>query len=141
MQVVALIDEEGGKFGVSFPDYPGCTTVAGSLDEAVNKAATVLAFHLEGLAEDGPLPMPRTLAELARDRRFRADVKGALAVLVPYTPPTRAVRLNVTLDEGLLELVDHAARDAGETRSGWLANAARRRLCEDYPAAGERKRA
>ena len=72
---------------------------------------------------------------------FRADVKGALAVLVPYTPPTRAVRLNVTLDEGLLELVDHAARDAGETRSGWLANAARRRLCEDYPAAGERKRA
>ena len=35
MQVVALIDEEDGRFGVAFPDFPGCTTVATSLDEAV----------------------------------------------------------------------------------------------------------
>jgi predicted RNase H-like HicB family nuclease len=128
MQVVALIDEDRGQFGVSFPDFPGCTTIGDSLDEAVAKAAEVLAFHVEGLAEDGPLPTPRTLAVLRKDAAFRRDAKDALLALVPYEPPAKAVRLNISLDESLLARVDRAAAAAGETRSGFLAEAARRRL-------------
>ena len=130
MQVVALIDEENGRFGVAFPDFPGCTTTAADLDAAVAKAAEVLAFHVEGLAEDGAVPVPRTLERLRKDRQFRADARNALVALVPYTPPARAVRLNITLDESLLQRVDRAAASAGETRSGFLAEAARRRLAE-----------
>ena len=107
-----------------FPGFPGCTTTADTLDAAVAKAAEVLAFHVEGLAEGGPLPVPRTLEELRKDRQFRA----ALVALVPYAPPARAVRLNITLDESLLTRVDRAAASAGETRSGFLVEAARRRL-------------
>lgn len=128
MQVVAMIHEENGFFGVSFPDFPGCTTVAGDVDAAVAKASEVLAFHVEGLAEDGPLPATRSLVELRRDPDFRNDSKGAVLVLVPYVPPSRAVRLNITLDESILARVDRAAEAAGETRSGYLAEAARRRL-------------
>jgi predicted RNase H-like HicB family nuclease len=128
MQVVALIDEENGRFGVAFPDFPGCTTTADTPDAAVAKAAEVLAFHVEGLAQDGPLPVPRTLEELRKVRQFRADARNALVALVPYAPPARAVRLNITLDESLLTRVDRAAANAGETRSGFLAEAARRRL-------------
>lgn len=138
---IALLDEEAGKVGVTFPDFPGCTTVGQSLSEAVEKAAAVLAFHIEGVAEDGAVPPPRSLAELTRDRRFRADSKGALAVLIPYMSPSRAVRTNVTIEESLLDLIDRAAAAAGETRSGWLALAARRRLIEHHPASPERKRA
>ena len=130
MQVVALVDEENGRFGVAFPDFPGCTTVADSLDRAIAKAAEVLAFHVEGLAEDGPLPVPRTLGELRKDRAFRADAKHAMVALVPYAPPARAVRLNITLDESLLTRIDRAAANVGETRSGYLAGAAKRRLAE-----------
>lgn len=130
MQVVALIDEERGRFGVAFPDFPGCTTTAADLDTAVAKAAEVLAFHVEGLAEDGAVPAPRTLEQLRKDRQFRADARNALVALVPYTPPARAVRLNITLDESLLQRVDRAAASVGETRSGFLAEAARRRLAE-----------
>lgn len=138
---VALLDEEAGRVGVTFPDFPGCTTVAKSLPEAVEKAAAVLAFHIEGVAEDGAVPPPRSLADLARHPQFRADAKGAFAVLIPYTRPSRAVRTNVTIEESLLDLIDRAAAAAGETRSGWLALAARRRLMEDHPAPNERKRA
>ena len=130
MQVVALIDEEDGRFGVAFPDFPGCTTVARSLDEAVAKAAEVLAFHAEGLAEDGPLPLPRTLAELRKDRQFRTDSKDAMVALIPYAPPSRATRINITLEESLLSRIDTAASALGETRSGFLATAARKRLSE-----------
>ena len=130
MQVVALIDEEDGRFGVAFPDFPGCTTVATSLDEAVIKAAQALAFHVEGMAEDGPLPAPRTLAELRKDAEFRRDLKGAMVALVPYEPPSRATRVNITLDESLLTRIDSAAASLGESRSGFLATAARKRLAE-----------
>jgi predicted RNase H-like HicB family nuclease len=130
MQVVALIDEDEGQFGVSFPDFPGCTTIGTSLDDAVTRAAEVLAFHVEGLAEDGPLPVPRTLAVLRKDKSFRRDAKDALVALVPYAPPTRAVRVNITLDESLLERVDRTAESLGETRSGFLAAAARKRLAD-----------
>jgi predicted RNase H-like HicB family nuclease len=130
MQVVALIDEDEGQFGVGFPDFPGCTTIGTSLDDAVTRAAEVLAFHVEGLAEDGPLPVPRTLAALRKDKNFRRDAKDALVALVPYAPPTRAVRVNITLDESLLERVDRTAESLGETRSGFLAAAARKRLAD-----------
>jgi predicted RNase H-like HicB family nuclease len=128
MNVVALVHHENGAYGVSFPDFPGCTTVAADLDGAVAKAAEVLAFHVEGLAEDGPLPQVRGMSELERDPTFREDAEGALLVLVPYSPPTRAVRINITVDESLLARIDRAAEAEGETRSAYLANAAIARL-------------
>ncbi|HML13344.1 MAG TPA: type II toxin-antitoxin system HicB family antitoxin [Xanthobacteraceae bacterium] len=131
MQVVALIHEENGVFGASFPDFLGCTTVADSLDAIIPKAAEALAFHVEGLIEDGPLPPVRTLAQLRKDPVFREDSAGAMIALVPYAPPARAARINITLDESLLERVDRAAEAAGETRSGFLAAAARQRLASE----------
>jgi predicted RNase H-like HicB family nuclease len=130
MQVVALIDEEDGRYGVAFPDFPGCTTVATSLDAAVTKAAQALALHVEGMAEDGPLPAPRTLTELRKDAEFRRDLKSAMVALVPYEPPSRATRVNITLEESLLSRIDSAAASLGESRSGFLATAARKRLAE-----------
>ena len=128
MQIVALIHEENGVFGASFPDFLGCTTVADSLDAIIPKAAEALAFHVEGLIEDAPLPPVRSLAQLRKDPVFREDSAGALIALVPYAPPARAARINITLDESLLDRVDRAAEAAGETRSGYLAAAARQRL-------------
>jgi predicted RNase H-like HicB family nuclease len=128
MHVVALIHEENGVFGASFPDFLGCTTVADSLDAIIPKAAEALAFHVEGMIEDGPLPPVRTLAQLRKDPIFREDSAGAMIALVPYAPPARAARINITLDESLLARVDRAAEAAGETRSGYLAAAARQRL-------------
>jgi DNA end-binding protein Ku len=128
MHVVALIHHEGDAFGVSFPDFPGCTTVATDLESAVAKAAEVLAFHAEGLAEDGPLPRPRGLSELNSDHDFLQDNKDALLVLVPYEPPSRAVRINMTVEESLLARIDRAAEAIGETRSRYFATSARLRM-------------
>lgn len=128
MHVVAMIHHEGNAYGVSFPDFPGCTTVAGDLDSAVAKAGEALAFHAEGLAEDGPLPRPRSLSELQNDAEFLKDSQGAMLVLVPYEPPTRAVRINMTVEESLLARIDRAAEAVGETRSRYFATAARLRM-------------
>src|ERR1700730_10263823 len=108
MQVVPLIHEETGVFGASFPDFLGCTTIADSLDAIIPKAAEALAFHVEGMVEDGPLPPVRTLAQLRKDPVFREDSAGAMIALVPYAPPARAARVNITLAQSFIFPVDIA---------------------------------
>ena len=51
-----------------------------------------------------------------------------MVAAVDIDVPGKVLRLNITLDEALLARIDRAAADAGESRSGWLATAARQRL-------------
>ena len=125
----------GGKsgYGISFPDFPGCISSARSIEAVVGKGAEALRFHVEGMIEDGEVVPPPSSVELLRaNPEFAEDFTGAVVVLVPMLPPrARAVRLNVSLDEGLLSAIDSAAEKAGVTRSGFLAEAARRMLIDD----------
>jgi predicted RNase H-like HicB family nuclease len=58
--VVMLIHHEGASYGASFPDYPGCTTVANDASTLWKKGVEALEFHLECMKEDGdPIPRPR----------------------------------------------------------------------------------
>jgi predicted RNase H-like HicB family nuclease len=127
--VYALIHEEGGVFGISFPDFPGAISTGRSEEEAIRKGTEALAFNVAGMVEDGDaLPMLRSLAELKRDRSFRAAARDAALALVPFDLPGRAVRLNISMDENLLTAVDRAAQASGQSRSAFLADAARQRI-------------
>jgi predicted RNase H-like HicB family nuclease len=129
MQVVALIDEDSGVYRASFPDFPGCVTRANDPDEVLTKAAEVLALHINGMIAEGhDLPHVRPLSRLVDDRTFLQSSAGAMVALVPYAPANRPVNLNITIDEALLARVDQAAHAAGESRSMFLAEAARQRL-------------
>jgi HicB-like antitoxin of HicAB toxin-antitoxin system len=86
------------------------------------------------IAEGRELPQVRSLSRLAEDPVFLADSTGLMIALVPYTPGTREVRLKITLDESLVARIDRAAETVGETRSGYLADAARQRLAGDARA-------
>jgi predicted RNase H-like HicB family nuclease len=63
MHYIAFIhtDDQPG-FGISFPDFPGCISQGDTLDEALQLGQEALAFHVEGLEEDGSiLPTPAAL--------------------------------------------------------------------------------
>jgi len=125
----ALIHSQDGVFGISFPDFPGCISGGGSAEEALRKGAQALTFHVAGMIEDGDaVPEPRKLEELQSDPDFQEDADGAVLALVTYELPGRAVRLNISMEESLVDSVDRAARAAGLTRSSFLAEAARARL-------------
>jgi predicted RNase H-like HicB family nuclease len=129
MHLIALIDGQDGNYGVWFPDLPGCVAVGDTLDAALASAAEAVTFHLEGMAEEGAsVPALRSLDQLRTTPEFDDDFAGALLVAtVPFNPPGRAVRINISLDEHLLEAVDRAAKANGSTRSGFLAEAVRAR--------------
>lgn len=125
-QYVALLRKDpDSDYGVEFPDFPGCFTAGRTLDEVKDMAQEALQGHVQLLLEEGGcLPTPAGLAAILQDRRRRDTV----AFLVEVRAPRRAVRVNITLDEMLLEAIDQQSRAAGKTRSAFLADAARQAL-------------
>ena len=115
--------DRDSDYGVSFPDFPGCVTAAATLDEARALAPEALAFHIEGMVEDGAaLPTPSSLDAVMDDPDFRDGV----AFLVYAIMPSGAMRLDVTLPGELVREIDRVADD----RSRFLADAARAKLRE-----------
>jgi len=127
-EYIALIHKDTeSDFGVSFPDLPGCVTAGVDLDDARRMAEEALALHLEGMEDDGePIPEPSSLEVVMADRENR----DAVAVLVeaPRQKAARTVRVNVTMPEDELEIIDRFAAEHGYTRSGFLLRAARREM-------------
>jgi predicted RNase H-like HicB family nuclease len=123
-QFIGLIHKEpDSDYGVSFPDFPGVVTAGATLDEARALAEEALAFHLEGLAEDGDaIPEPSSLEAVMAD----PDNRGGVAILVAVkADPCRSVRVNITLPQELLAQIDRYAQQHGLTRSRFLAQAAK----------------
>lgn len=117
----AIIERGEDGFGVIFPDLPGCTSFGVSVQEAARNAEEALDGHLNVTAEFGDaIPDPSDLDAIAHD----PDIDEVARLLVRVERPGRAVRLNITLDEGLLARIDRVAKN----RSGFLAEAARRAL-------------
>jgi predicted RNase H-like HicB family nuclease len=126
---IGLIHKDADSdFGVSFPDLPGLVTAGTTLDEARDMADEALALHLEGILEDGAsVPEPSSLEEIMADPENRSGV--AILVSVKDDQP-KIVRVNVTLPGDVLEQIDKYAETHGYTRSGLLAQAAKKLIAE-----------
>jgi len=126
---IALLDGKRGAYGVAFPDLPGCTAMGRTMDEVLRNAAEAVA-EWAGLGH-GPLPpRARSLEMLLKDSEVKdALSEGASLVVVPLIrDANRPAKANISLDAGLLEAIDDAARAHGLTRSAFLATAAREKI-------------
>ena len=96
----------------------------------MHNATEALALHAEGLIEDGEaLPHPRTTDEIEADNTLAEWREGATFAYVPLILDKGSPRrVNVSLDYGLLQAIDAAARARGMTRSAFLSSAARKEI-------------
>lgn len=67
-------------YGVSFPDVPGVTAVADTLDDALREASVALGFAFEDWHGDRPLP--RTLDQLRGDPGFIDESRDAVVAAI-----------------------------------------------------------
>ena len=116
---------ETTAFGVVVPELPGCVSAGDTLDKAVDNAREAIELWCQTVIEDGgDVPMAKTLAEHQSDPDFAGWIWAVVEVPVErYFGP--AEKLNITLPRLLLVKIDEYARAHGETRSGFLAEAAR----------------
>ncbi|MGE3145835.1 MAG: type II toxin-antitoxin system HicB family antitoxin [Pseudorhodoplanes sp.] len=87
---IALIHKDGEScYGVSFPDLPGVFTAGDTIDEAIQKAVTVIAFAAEDWSDlkGEVFPQPRTIDELRLDRAFQEAAYDAVVAAVPFRSP------------------------------------------------------
>jgi predicted RNase H-like HicB family nuclease len=122
-EYIALIHKDADSdFGVSFPDLPGCITAGSTLEEAREMAAEALAFHIEGMEEDGDeVPAPSSLDQVMADPKNRDGV-----VMVVPAPDSRSERINVMVPVRTLKRIDNYVKTEGYSRSGFLVAAAER---------------
>lgn len=82
---IALIHKQPDSgYGISFPDVPGVTTVADTLDDAMREAGIVLGFAFKDRA--GERPVPRSLDALRQDPDFVAQSADAVVAAIAPTP-------------------------------------------------------
>ena len=120
--------DETTAFGVIVPDLPGCYSAGDTLDAAVENSKEAIALWIETVLDDnGAVPAPGTLREHSKNPEFSGwtwavvEVDGALL-------DDKSERVNISMPKRILARIDRYASAHGETRSGFLVNAALERI-------------
>ncbi|NNM85884.1 MAG: type II toxin-antitoxin system HicB family antitoxin [Phycisphaerales bacterium] len=120
---VVIHKDRNSDYGVIVPDLPGCFTFGRTIDEALAMAKEAIELHIQGLVEEAlTLPPPGKVERYRRDPQFESGT-WAMVHIDARRLRRRAKRINITMQERLLDKVDRAAGEQGETRSGFLEKA------------------
>ncbi len=122
----AILEKEPrSTYGLIFPDFPGLVSAGHTPEEALVNAHEALAGHVALLIQQGEsLPEATPVDSMPQD----PEIETFAVTLVAVTIPGRAKRVNVTLDEALLEEIDKVT----DNRSRFLADAARAELARRH---------
>jgi predicted RNase H-like HicB family nuclease len=64
MRYAIVIEKAKNNYSAYVPDLPGCIATGITLQEVNQQIKEAIAFHLEGLREEGlSIPVPTTLCE------------------------------------------------------------------------------
>lgn len=63
MKYAVVIEKAQGNFSAYVPDLPGCVATGASAAEVEQEIREAIAFHIEGLREDG-LPVPAATSQV-----------------------------------------------------------------------------
>ncbi len=115
----AIVERGKHGFGVFFPDVPGCVSAGDTEEEVFANAEEALSGHLAEMLRHGESLPPRS-----DDIPSDPEVDEYCRIQVRVELPGKAVRLNITMDEGLVAAIDRVATN----RSSFLSEAARAAL-------------
>jgi predicted RNase H-like HicB family nuclease len=121
MHYIALVHKEkNSDYGVSFPDFPGCVSAGKTVDQAKLMAQEAALSHISLLKEmQEPIPTPSTLEQIMAN----CENRDAFALLIEI-PSSHVVRINITVAEDTLFLIDQRAKKLHLSRSALLVKAA-----------------
>ncbi len=118
--VVVIHKGTGADYGVTVPDLPGCFSAGATLDEALTEAAEAIECHIEGMLLDGePVPIPQTIEFHQSNPDYAGGIWAVVSVDLSKLSG-KSKRVNITVPERLLSLMDQYAAQHGETRSGLI---------------------
>lgn len=110
-------------YGVTVPDLPGCFSAGATVDEALVAVVEAIECHIEGLLiDEEPIPQPNSIEHHKTNPEFADGVWAVVSVDLSKLSG-KSKRVNITVPERLLTIMDQYATEHGETRSGLIAQA------------------
>jgi len=118
---VHIHKDDGCAWGAVVPDMPGVITAADTLEEL----PAMVQEAVELMYEDTPdnVPVASSLERWQHDADFQGGVWMLMDINLSRVK-VPSVRLNISLPEPLLQRIDAAAQQRGQSRSAFLAQAA-----------------
>jgi len=121
---VVIHKDSNSDYGVTVPDVSGCFSAGQTVDEALQEVAEAIECHLEGLLMDGEsIPVPHSIEYYQNNSEYVGGIWAVVTIDLAKLS-SRTTRVNITLPERVLNLMDKFAAENGETRSGLIAQAA-----------------
>lgn len=122
-----IVIEPGTKtaaWGVVVPDLPGCFSAGDTLEEAMANAEEAAAAWIDATLDAGGLvPAPSPADAIAGRPEHRGWMLGVISI-DPALLDDTVERINITLPRRVLMRLDSKAREAGESRSSYIAKMA-----------------
>lgn len=122
----AVVKNSSEGFQVNFPDFPESIFTTPDLSQLHQNAEKHLERHAQQLNATGKiLPLPSSLNDILN----KTNEQNAMPVPIRLNEGTLgAKRINITLQQSLLERIDQVAHTQGLSRSGFIAIATRKLL-------------
>lgn len=120
---VVIHKDTESDYGVTVPDLPGCFSGGSTLDEALTITVEAIECHVEGLLlDEQPIPMPKSIEYHQNNPDYAGGIWAV--VTVDFSKLSgKSRRVNITVPERLLAIIDQHALQYGETRSGLITQA------------------
>ena len=131
--LIVLHTDDGCRYGVTVPDLPGCFSSGDDFQGALQSAKEAIDLHLEGIIEGGgDIPIPSPIQQHLSNPDFSNGLWALVTVDVSRFDG-RTEKINITVPRRILTQIDAYAKAQGETRSGFLVEAARRAMQTTSP--------
>ncbi len=123
------VHKEGNSaYGAAFPDIPGCLAAADDIQALPRAAQDAVEAHFG--ADEDPIPSASAPDAWANHSDYQNGGFWMLVDIDLSRVRSRAVRLNISLPESLVQRIDATARQRGQSRSAFLATAAEHEMAE-----------
>ena len=120
---IIIHKDSDSDYGVTFPDLPGCFSAGSSIEEAINMAQEAAECHIEGMLIDAePIPKPSDSDGYEKDPDYKNGIWALIEIDISKLS-LKSKRINITMPERLLRVVDQYAKKYGSSRSGLLTQA------------------
>jgi predicted RNase H-like HicB family nuclease len=126
---IAVADLAPGErmWSIVFPDFPGVTSAAPDLAEVPQQARDALATAIEDMTAEAE-DLPPSIEEGRHTELNCAGLHNPHYIVVPVEVLDNRTRINIRVERSLLRRIDEAASRRRMTRSGFLAEGARKLL-------------
>lgn len=125
---IYVYKEDESAYSAAFPDIPGCFTAADDIQDLPRAAQEAVEAHFG--ADNDPIPTASTPDTWSSHPDYQDGGFWLLVDIDLARVRSRAVRLNISLPENLVQRIDATARQRGQSRSAFLAAAAEHAMAD-----------